>query len=233
MATREAPTPREAKATDVIRELLPLKGARVLDVGCGDGALTRSMARAGAVATGIDISETRLSQARAAEKVAGADYKEGRGEKLPFADGSVDAVLYHNALHHVPVELQAAALVEAARVLRPGGRVLVIEPLAHGPYFELVRQIEDETEVRRAAYEAMQKTKSFRMEREDTYDAPVRHKDFATYEARSVGIHPQRKDKFDKLRPQMTKDFERLGRRAADGYHFSQPTRVNLLVKPA
>ena len=225
--------PREAKATDVIRELLPLKGRRVLDVGCGDGGLTRAMARAGAIATGIDISETRLAQARAAEPVPGADYREGRGEKLPFPDASVDAVLYHNALHHVPVELQAAALVEAARVLKPGGHVLIIEPLAEGPYFELVRQIEDETEVRRAAYDALRKTPALKHEREDTYDAPVRHKDFATYEARSVGIHPQRKDKFEKLRAQMTKDFERLGRRTADGYHFSQPTRVNLLVKPA
>jgi ubiquinone/menaquinone biosynthesis C-methylase UbiE len=225
--------PREAKAAEIIREILPLAGKRVLDVGCGDGGLTRAMARAGAVATGVDISESRLAEARAKEAVPGADYREGRGEKLPFPDGSVDAVLYHNALHHVPVELQAAALVEAARVLKPGGHVLIIEPLAEGPYFELVRQIEDETEVRRAAYEALRETPAFRQAREEYYDAPVRHADFATYEARSVGIHPSRKDKFEKLRPKMTQNFERLGRRAADGYHFSQPTRVNLLIKSA
>ncbi len=224
--------PREAKATDVIRDMLPLAGKRVLDVGCGDGGLTRAMARAGAVVTGIDISETRLAEARAKEAVPGADYREGRGEKLPFPDASVDAVLYHNALHHVPVELQSAALVEAARVLKPGGHVLIIEPLAEGPYFELVRQIEDETEVRRAAYEALRGTSALKHEREEVYDAPVRHESFAAYEARSVGIHPARKEKFARLRPQMTQDFERLGRKGPDGYHFSQPTRVNLLVKP-
>ena len=224
--------PREAKATDVIRDMLPLAGKRVLDVGCGDGGLTRAMARVGAIATGVDISETRLAEARAKETVPGADYREGRGEKLPFPDASIDAVLYHNALHHVPVELQAAALAEAARVLKPGGRLLVIEPLAEGPYFELVRQIEDETEVRRAAYEALRKTPALKQMREEVYDAPVRHESFAAYEARSVGIHPARKEKFARLRPQMTQDFERLGRKGPDGYHFSQPTRVNLLVKP-
>jgi len=222
------------KATDLIRELMPLKGCRVLDIGCGDGALTRFMAREGAVATGIDVSDTRLSDARAKEAVPGADYREGRGEALPFADGSVDGVVYHNALHHVPVEAQAAALVEAARVLKPGGRLLVFEPLAEGPYFELVRQIEDETEVRRAAYEALRRATGLKHEREEFYDAPVRHENFAAYEARSVGIHPGRKDKFARLRAQMTQDFERLGRKGPDGAtHFSQPTRANLLVKPA
>lgn len=222
------------KATDLIRELMPLKGARVLDIGCGDGGLTRFLAREGATATGVDISTTRLAEARAKEAVPGADYREGRGEALPFPDASVDGVVYHNALHHVPVEAQAAALVEAARVLKPGGRVLVFEPLAEGPYFELVRQIEDETEVRRAAYEALRRATGLKHEREEFYDAPVRYDGFAAYEARSVGIHPARKDKFERLRPQMTKDFERLGQKGADGaMHFSQPTRANLLVKPA
>src|SRR5215472_2949541 len=89
--TQSKAAPREAKATDVIRDMLPLAGKRVLDVGCGDGGLTRAMARAGDITTGVDISETRLAEARAKEAVPGADYREGRGEKLPFADASVDA----------------------------------------------------------------------------------------------------------------------------------------------
>jgi ubiquinone/menaquinone biosynthesis C-methylase UbiE len=221
------------KATDVIRELIPLQGKRVLDVGCGEGGLTRFLAREGATATGIDISDTRLAQARGGEAVAGADYRVGFGEKLPFADGSVDAVLYHNALHHVPVEAQAAALVEAARVLKPGGAVVIIEPLAEGPYFELVRQIEDETGVRKAAYDALRGTKALHQNREVFYDAPVRHDSFEAYEKRSVGIHPKRASTFDRLRPKMMADFERLGRRDDKGVWFSQPTRANLLVKTA
>jgi hypothetical protein len=96
-----------------------------------------------------------------------------------------------------------------------------------------VRQIEDETEVRRAAYEGLRTAKALKQVREEVYDAPVRHASFGAYEARSVGIHPGRKNKFEKLRAQMTKDFERLGRRTENGFLFSQPTRVNLLLKPA
>ena len=223
------------KATELVRELMPLKGQRILDVGCGDGALTRFLAREGAIATGIDVSETRLADARAAEPVPGADYREGRGEKLPFADASIDGVVYNNALHHVPVHAMAAALAEAARVLKPGGRLLVIEPLAEGDYFQMVRQIEDETEVRRAAYEALRAVRGVRQEREEFYDDPARYETFAAYEKRSTGIHPARQARFEQLRPQMMKDFERLGRKAPDGRGllFSRPQRANLLVKPA
>src|SRR5260221_14017937 len=98
------------KHTDMIRALLPLKGKRILDVGCGDGALTRFFAREGATATGIDISAETLARARAAEKVPGADYAEGRGEAIPCPDASVDAVVFMNSLHHVPVEGQKKAV---------------------------------------------------------------------------------------------------------------------------
>ena len=219
------------KHTDVIRALMPLKGRRVLDVGCGDGTLTRFLAREGAIATGIDISTETLKRARAAEPVPGADYQEGRGEKLPFDDGSVDGVLYMNALHHVPVPVQKTAIAEAARVLKPGGMLVAIEPLARGPYFELVRLVEDETEVRKAAYEALRAASAaaFRPGAEEIYDAPVRYDNFAAYETRSCNVDPSRAVRLERLRPKLVETFERLGRHADDGWWFTQPTRVNVL----
>jgi SAM-dependent methyltransferase len=76
-------------------------------------------------------------------------------EALPFAAGSFDACVFLNSLHHVPVPLMQDALRAALRVLRPGGEVIIVEPLAEGAFFEVMRPVEDETEIRRAAIDAI------------------------------------------------------------------------------
>lgn len=224
---------RTRKHSDVIRELLPMRGKTILDVGCGDGSLTRLLAREGSQATGIDINATQLARARAAEPVPGASYAEGRGEALPAKDHSADAVVYMNSLHHVPEAAIPAALAEAARVLRLGGLLLAIEPLAEGPHFELTRLINDETHVRAAAYAALKDavTSGFLWGREEFYDAPVKYPDFAAYVARTCAVDPERAPRLERHRAALKERFERLGRRDADGVWFSQPTRANVLTR--
>ena len=117
---------------DVVRESLTLKGARVLDVGCGDGTLVRMMAREGAKVIGLEISEDQLVRARTASPVADETYRVGRAEALPFDDNAFDIVVIFNSLHHVPVAAQDKALAESARVLKSGGFLFVMEPLAQG-----------------------------------------------------------------------------------------------------
>lgn len=78
--------------------------ARVLDVGCGTGAITRELARWPGVAevTGIDLSPTFLARARALDPPANVRFVEGDARTLPIADNSVDAVVFHTTLCHVP-----------------------------------------------------------------------------------------------------------------------------------
>lgn len=129
-------------------------GARdVLDIGCGHGALARNLARAGYAVTGIDPEAEAIAAARRA--VPEARFETCGAEALPFAAASFDACVFLNSLHHVPVPLMRRALRAALRVLRPRGEVIIVEPLAEGAFFEVMRPVEDETEIRRAAIEAI------------------------------------------------------------------------------
>ncbi len=107
---------------DFIRRHAELNGARVVDVGCGGGILSESMARAGARTTGIDLAAPLLEVARlhGIESGVHVEYRKIAAES--FADeqpGSSDLVTCMEMLEHVP---DPAAIVDAcARMLRPGG----------------------------------------------------------------------------------------------------------------
>lgn len=100
-------------------------GRRLLDAGCGTGGLVRDLRAAfpGAVVVGLDFSPRACELARAR---TGAEIVEGSVTALPFADGSFDAVVSADVV--CQVEDGARALREFARVVRPGGAVLVNVP---------------------------------------------------------------------------------------------------------
>lgn len=95
--------------------------ARALDVGCGEGRFCRMMREAGVEAIGIDPAEALLKIAR--ERDPGGDYRQGRAESLNFPDASFDLVVSYVTLVDIPDA--AAGIAEMARVLKPGGRLLI------------------------------------------------------------------------------------------------------------
>jgi SAM-dependent methyltransferase len=105
-------------------------GARLLEIGCGEGGnfvhLAASSPRTRLV--GVDFSPAK---ARFAARATSASAVAADAAHLPFADESFDAVLIRDVLHHLPDRL--AALREAHRVLRRGGRLTLIEPNARSP----------------------------------------------------------------------------------------------------
>src|SRR3990172_9573052 len=101
-------------------------GQRVLDLGCGDGLLTATLATHGARAVGIDIDRSALHAAVArmdTTRAGSAHFVEGRIECLPFPDDAFDVVTAVTVLRLVSDRATAAR--EAARVLRPGGRLII------------------------------------------------------------------------------------------------------------
>jgi demethylmenaquinone methyltransferase/2-methoxy-6-polyprenyl-1,4-benzoquinol methylase len=101
----------------------PRPGERVLDVGAGTGVSTEELARSGAFAVGVDLSTGMLQVGRRIRPAV--PLVAGDGLCLPFPDGAFDAVTISFALRNV-VDLDAA-LREFARIVRPGGRLVVCE----------------------------------------------------------------------------------------------------------
>jgi SAM-dependent methyltransferase len=224
------------KHGEVLREHLSLRGARVLDVGCGDGALVRLMARGGARVTGIEYSPAQLASALAQTPAGDEDYLVGRGEALPVADASLDIVVYFNVLHHVPVECQLQALREARRVLRPEGMLYVQEPVAEGPYFELVRPVDDETFVRARAYGALGaalEEGGLRQISEYCYVTPLAYDDFAAFKRRLLAVDAGRAERLAAHERSLRDAFEAAGVKHDGAYRFEAPARLNLLRKSA
>jgi SAM-dependent methyltransferase len=103
-------------------------GERVLDLGCGAGRFVAALQHAGADPVGVEVAEAALDRAR--ENAPGADLRlVAEDGSLPLEHGSVDLVWCSEVLEHVADT--SHLLLEARRVLRPGGRLLVTVPF-HG-----------------------------------------------------------------------------------------------------
>ncbi|MEO7272269.1 MAG: metalloregulator ArsR/SmtB family transcription factor [Vicinamibacterales bacterium] len=111
------------------RLLPPLK---VADLGCGEGYLTLEASRWATRVLAVDHSPTVLRRAQALaarRRVRNVTWKRGELEQLPIRDASVDLALLSQALHHARDPQQA--LAEAARIIVPGGRVLILDLREH------------------------------------------------------------------------------------------------------
>ena len=112
-------------ASGVLEWLDPQPGEHVLDLGCGDGQLTRRIAESGAHVLGVDASPEMVAAARE----RGIETEHSKAEDLPFRDATFNAVFSNAALHWV--RGQDAMLAQVHRVLKSGGR-FVAEMGGHG-----------------------------------------------------------------------------------------------------
>lgn len=104
-------------ATGVLSLLAPKPGEQILDVGCGDGALTEQIAATDAVVTGVDASAAMIAAARK----RGLNVAHCRADELPYSE-EFDAVFSNAALHWISAAHQPASLARIHRALRAGGR---------------------------------------------------------------------------------------------------------------
>ena len=115
---------------------------KVLDYCCGNGELTMTLAKKGAHAYGIDISPLSIENAKKAAAGQGlsqtTNFSVQDAEHMTFEDNFFDVIVCHGVLHHLDVK---KAFPELARVLKPTGQIICVEPLAYNPVFQLYRKM--------------------------------------------------------------------------------------------
>lgn len=111
-------------------ELVPPPGRLTLDIGCGEGRLTRDLTERGHHVVGVDVSPTMIEAARARNPEL--EFVEADAAELPFEDDAADLAIAFMSL--MDIDDMQGAVREAARVLEPGGRFLaaVVHPINSG-----------------------------------------------------------------------------------------------------
>jgi SAM-dependent methyltransferase len=105
-----------------MRQYVSLEGARILDVGCGLGLYVRRFRDFSGDVHGVDIDPAKVREAGATLP----NIRQASAEQLPYPDETFDVLLSHEVLEHVSDD--RAAVREAHRVLKPGGRLIVFVP---------------------------------------------------------------------------------------------------------
>ena len=217
----------------IVKELIRGKGERALDVGCGAGPFTWLMAPLFQQLAGIDVKQARIQTARETARTKGLyiDFQVGSAEAMPFADASFDVVVFSNSLHHIPD--MDKAIAEAARVVRPGGLVYCMEPVPAGTYFEATRLVNDETEIRTEAYQAMHRNARLVPTGERLYRARRGFTSLEEWRDDQIARDPNRGALFAQHEDEIRRRFEGAAQHENGLLMFDQVSRVNLLRKSA
>lgn len=218
----------------LLLDTLPLTGARVLELGCGRAEKTRALVEGGRPASVLALEVDAVQHARnlAITDLPGVTFQAGGAEAIPAADGTFDVVVMFKSLHHVPVAHMGRALDEIARVLRPGGRAWISEPVFDGALNEVMRLFHDEQAVREAAFAAIRSAVTrgtLALERQFFFHTRSHFADFAAFEARMIRVtHTQHTLSPELLAAVRERFSASLG---SDGATFFSPQRVDLLRK--
>lgn len=219
---------------DLLEALVPLAGCQVIELGCGNARLARTLLQRypDARVTGLEVDDRQLAKNLLAPHERLSFLRAG-AERIPLPEASFDLALMLKSLHHVPMDRMDAALREVARVVRPGGWLYASEPVYAGELNDLIRHFNDEGTVRAAAQQALDRALRdglWEQAVEHRFDSPVAFRDFADFEARMM--RPTFADHHidDVVLARVRAAFEpHLGQGGRSGAHFVRPMHVRLL----
>ncbi len=230
------PNPRQtATELEIIEQTLPLSGARILELGCGRAWMTRILAEQFSPELIIATEVDRIQHEKnlLIDDLPQVSFVYGSAADIDQPDASIDIVIMLKSLHHVPMDLMDNALVEVARVLKPGGLAYISEPVYEGELNDIMSIFHDEKEVREAAFAAVVRAVeegTLNLEQQIFFNAPGHYRDFAHFEQRMLNVTHTDHQIDAALYQRIKQAF--MQHMATDGAHFLKPTRVDLLRKP-
>jgi len=226
-------------ATDleVISGTLELKdGQRLLELGCGAAQTTRELAEShpGLAILATEVDEIQHQKNLQIDDLPNVTFLRGGAQEIALDDASVDAVIMLKSLHHVPSNLLAQSLDEVRRVLKPGGLAYLSEPIATGPFNDILRLFHDEAEVRRKAFDAIQQAVAsgrFELVEQIFYSEHRIYEGFADFSKQILGVTHTHFDIDAPLMARIEAAFEaHVDQRGVA--EFQVPQRVDLLRRP-
>lgn len=220
---------------EVYHALLPLDGASVVELGCGDAAHTRAIAATGRPASilACEVDTIQHEKNLAITDLPSVTFVHGGAEAIPADDATADIVMMFKSLHHVPVESMGTALREVRRVLRPGGLAYISEPVYAGDFNEVLRLFHDERAVREAAFAAVRAAVAagdLELVTQRFFNTRMEFEDFADFERRILGVTHTEHELSPELYETVRRTFE--GHQGRDGARLTMPIRVDLLCRP-
>jgi SAM-dependent methyltransferase len=219
---------------EVLAAELPLAGAQVLELGCGKADKTRTIAQSGKVAAIVALEVDAIQHARNLKilDLPQVSFRLGSAEAIPEADGAFDIVLMFKSLHHVPTSQMDQALAEVWRVLKPGGRAWISEPVFAGEFNEIMRLFHDEEVVRKAAFAAVRRAVAgdkFALDKQLFFSMSAHFDSFEQFEARMIRVTHSDHRLSPELHDTVRRKF--AAHMTDQGATFLSPLRVDLLRK--
>lgn len=217
---------------EVLSEHLSFAGKKVIDVGCGNGDSVRWLAAQGAHVTGLDSREM-LEKTRSNPPAGAEEYVAGAAQRLPFADGSADIILYLASFHHVPPAAMVDAARECRRVLRQGGRAVFVEPVYRpGAYCEITQLVEDESDQLRKAHATIVSLSSLglAMEREEFFYLERSFEDYVRLIGFFVADAARRETILTRAR-ETTERFNAAAGQDIAVFRYRSLCRLNIMVR--
>lgn len=231
------PAPRGvSNEADIYKQLLPLQGAHIVELGCGAALHTRNIAENDRPASilACEVDTIQHEKNLAIDDLPSVTFSHAGAQAIPAEDNSVDLVMMFKSLHHVPVDEMDKALDEIKRVLRPGGLAYISEPVYAGDFNDVLRLFHDEKTVREAAFNAVKRAvqeSRLELSGQHFFTVPNDFEDFADFERRIIMVTHTEHRLEPELYRQVKAKFESF--MGPQGAHFTMPIRVDLLRCPA